>query len=95
MSQESMSHEDASPRRHRNLKTALAHVKNVKYRGKRDISDDLGTFTGFLKRNHHLLNSYNGLDNNQHRFKRSTSDYEDIGGFAKFVKKDPELGKLF
>ena len=95
MSQESMSHEDASPRRHRNLKTALAHVKNVKYRGKRDISDDLGTFTGFLKRNHHLLNSYNGLDNNQHRFKRSTSDYEDIGGFAKLVKKDPELGKLF
>ena len=94
MSQESMSHEDfASPRRHRNLKTALAHVKNVKYRGKRDISDDLGTFTGFLKRNHHLLNSYNGFHDKQHRFKRSTSDYEDIGGFTNFVKKDPELGK--
>merc|ERR1711953_984801 len=68
------------------------NLRGNHHRGKRDLGDDLGTFTGFLKRDFYYY-PLKSLEKSSLRSKRNADD--DLGSFSNFLKKRsafPDLG---
>merc|ERR1711953_674333 len=76
------------------------NLRGNHHRGKRDLGDDLGTFTGFLKRDFYYYplksleksslrskrNADDDLDSFSNFFKKRSA-FPDLGGFSNFLKK--------
>merc|ERR1712223_2047419 len=65
------------------------NLRGNHHRGKRDLGDDLGTFTGFLKRDFYYY-PLKSLEKSSLRSKRNADD--DLGSFSNFFKRNSGSG---
>merc|ERR1712226_804612 len=65
------------------------NLRGNHHRGKRDLGDDLGTFTGFLKRDFYYY-PLKSLEKSSLRSKRNEDD--DLGSFSNFFKRNSGSG---